>query len=834
MMKRILSFLLSAVIIFGLCAVAAPQVSAADELKVSDKGVELIKEYEGFTLKPVYDYGQYSVGYGSACKKDEYPNGITKDQADKLLREELLEVQTHLDKFVAKYSLSLSQQQYDALASFTYNLGPNWMNNTSTFRDAVVNGAKGNDFIFAMTMWCNAGGSIVPGLAQRRLSEANLYLNGQYAKNPPSNYRYVIFDNNMESALTTVKIQGFDANSSDKLRAVPSKTGYRFLGWYTKAEGGEWMTKVGSGVATTTLYAHWQEIAEDSSDGIAASYVRYASKDQPVYDNPNGYETKRLSAGTKLSIVADYMDSDGIKWGRLSGGGWVNLTKTQEYKEDDPGEAVNLKVTVTNNGVNIRKGPGTSYSKSGTVDKGDVLQLTHVQQGGLYLWGQFADGWICLDYTNYKTVSAEASGEADKVTGTGVVNTDKLNIRKEPSASSAKVGQYTRGQKVEITLRQAVGNTTWGKTDKGWISLYYVKMDPAVQPEETKPTEPAPTEPAPTEPAPTEPAPTEPEKPETPDSDKNQVIATGKVVDCNTLRIRAGAGTKYANVGSLARNTKVSLYEMVIVSSQVWGRIDKGWICMTYVKLDREGDNSESTSTTGTIVNCTNLNVRAGAGTVYAKVGKLAKGTRVDILETAKVGNTTWGRVKEGWISLYYVKLDGKLPESLDSTQKPSEDTAEPTEPDDQGSSGTESDTQQGTGDTTQKVNQIGTVTGASEVKLRSAPGTDNKQVGTLKKGQRVVISETAKVGSATWGKTEKGWIHMYYVKLDAKDVPEGSVIRTVTATTLRIRAGAGTGYEAVGSYIRGTQVVITAQTTVGGQVWGRTEKGWICLDYVK
>ena len=833
MVKRVLCFFLSAVMVFGLCAMATPQVAAAEDLKTSENCIALIKEFEGFSAKAVSDYAQYSIGYGSACQKDEYPNGITKEKADELLRAELVKIEPYVNKFASRYGLALSQQQFDALISFTYNLGTNWMNNASTFRTAVINGSKGNDFIFAMTMWCNAGGSIVTGLVQRRLAEANLYLNGVYAKLPPSNYRYVIFDNNLESAVTTVKIQGFDANLTDVFRATPTKSGYRFLGWYTKADGGAWLSKVGSGVSSGTLYAHWQSSDADASGAVKASYTRYATIDQPLLDAPGGKEVKKLDGGTKLTVTADYLDASGNKWAKVSGG-WVELSKTQESKEEAAGQAVDLKVTVLSSGVNIRSGPGTSHKKAGTATRGQELQLTRIQQGGNYLWGQFSGGWICLDYTDYDTVSAEESGDANKVTATGVITgTNKLNVRARPSASSAKVGEYTKGTKVQITLQQKVGNTTWGKTEKGWISLYYVKLSaaeedatiattaPTTAPTTPAATEPAATQPAPTAPAPTEPAPTEPAT--------NTVIATGKITGCTTLRVRSGAGTKYSKVGSLSAGTKVSIYETLKVGVQIWGRIDKGWICMTYVKLDsaNSGSNSTTTSSTGTIVNCTNLNVRAGAGTTYAGVGKIAKGTMVKILETAMVGNTTWGRIDKGWISLYYVKLDGKLPESGTTTQ-----------PENSGNSGTTTTPGAGTTTTpstgtTTPVNKLGTITGTGEVRLRSEPGTGSKQVGTMKKGERVVILETTKVGNATWGKTEKGWVHMYYVKLDSSEVPAGSIVRTVT-TKLNIRAGAGTSYATVGSYLRGAQVVITAQTNVNGTQWGRTDKGWISMDYVK
>lgn len=840
MKKRILSFFLAAIMIFSLCAVGVPYVMAAD-MKTSEKGISLIKDFEGFSAKPFYDYGQYSVGYGTACKYSDYKNGITKDQADKLLREKLAEFEADLNEFAKDNGLTLSQQQFDALISFTYNVGTGWMN-SSALKTAMVQNAKGNEIINAMSIWCNAGGSVMEGLLQRRLAEANLYLNGIYSKNHPSNYRYIIFDNNIESAISTVKVQGYDANQTDVLRAAPSKAGYRFLGWYTEAKGGEWLTKADQNTPKK-LYAHWQPVGSVDLGSCAANYVRYAGDKQVVYTAPGGSQVKTLKAGTKLTILADYIDNDGLKWGKISEGNWVKLSETKDAETTVQGQAVNVKVTVSTNGVNIRKGPGTSYPKAGTANKGQQLQLTRVQQGGMYLWGQFSGGWICLDYTDYEMALLNSSANADKVTATGVViNADKLNIRAYPGTGSAKVGTYSRGDKVEITLQHKVGGATWGKTDKGWISLYYVKLTPVTEntePDTTTPTEPTtPTTPdTPTTPTtPTDPdTSTTPSTPSTPStSDKTEVIATGKIVDCTSLRIRAGAGTKYPQTGSLAKGTKVSLYEMVVVGSQIWGRIDKGWICMTYVELDRV--NPDGTSTSGTIVNCTSLNVRAGAGTMYAKVGSLARGTKVDILETAQVGNVTWGRISKGWISLYYVKLDGKLPENLGTTQKPSEDTTvTPTEPADKDDTGTGDNAQQGTTtpEVTDKTVKTGVVTGAAQVRLRQSPSTDSKQVGTVKQGDRIVILETVKNGNATWGKTEDGWIHMFYVKLSSEQVPEGSIVRTVT-TTLRIRAGAGTNYEAVGTYLRGAQVVITAQTTVNGATWGRTDKGWIHMFYVK
>ena len=74
----------------------------------------------------------------------------------------------------------------------------------------------------------------------------------------------------------------------------------------------------------------------------------------------------------------------------------------------------------------------------------------------------------------------------------------------------------------------------------------------------------------------------------------------------------------------------------------------------------------------------------------------------------------------------------------------------------------------------------------------------------------------------------------MGYVKLD--DAVDSGTGRTVTviADLLCIRKAPGTGNAVVGSYRYGQQVIILETTRVGATSWGRTDKGWICMDYVK
>ena len=590
-MKRIISLMLSLIIILSLVCVAAPSASAASVMKTSDNAVNMIKSFEGFQKYPYEDNRQWSVGYGTGVSGEdlEYYKtyGITELQAVTLLTRYLVSYESRVNQFVDSNGLKLTQQQFDALVSFTYNVGYAWMADTdSVFRSAIINGSKGNDFIFAIAQFGKVNGKIVPGLIQRRLCEANLYLNGVYSTSVPVNYKYVTFEANLEDAVATASIQGYDTTKSTAVKATASKSGYRFLGWYTKAEGGSSVTSLSLSTASTSkLYGHWQkgegELNKDGSiKGVAAQYSGYAPQGagQKTYDAPNGKAVGKLKADTKLSVVAEYMDAEGNKWGRLSTGKWVEigsgLAATPIF--EDPESIIDpITVTVTSGGVNNRIGPGTKYATNGKYTKGEELVLTAVQKGGNYTWGKSEKGWIALQYTDYESVKLMGSDEAKQVTAIGtIIKTDVLNVRAGAGVNHAKVGTYKRGDEVKITLRQKVGTTTWGLTEKGWISLYYAKV-------------------------------TEVEEGSVPDIDlsggntgnsgtsgdstgtgsggtgsSTTVVQTGKIVNCDTLRIRAGAGTGYAHIGNYAKGTYVNIYEITTVRADTWGRTEKGWICL--------------------------------------------------------------------------------------------------------------------------------------------------------------------------------------------------------------------------------------------------------------
>ena len=173
-----------------------PKVSAASTMTASDACIEFIKSVEGFSSQPYYDYNQYTVGYGTKCPTEKYfeykANGIPRSEAEALLREFIVGIENDLNqKLIDRYQLTLNQHQFDALVSFSYNIGSGWVTYDSSLRNAILGNAGEDGMVYAFSLYCTAGGEYLPGLVTRRLCEANIYLNGVYDKKVSDAYGYV-------------------------------------------------------------------------------------------------------------------------------------------------------------------------------------------------------------------------------------------------------------------------------------------------------------------------------------------------------------------------------------------------------------------------------------------------------------------------------------------------------------------------------------------------------------------------------------------------------------------------------------------------------------------
>lgn len=396
--------------------------------------------------------------------------------------------------------------------------------------------------------------------------------------------------------------------------------------------------------------------------------------------------------------------------------------------------------------------------------------------------------------TETETPTTEATEPVNENTATV---TSQINIRSSPSTEATIVGTLDAGDKVEISRREEVTGISWAyiiSPEAGWIVMDYVEMDiPSQMPSGGDTSTPAGGQTA------TEPT-----------TGNTDTMSVKGVVTVNNLNIRSEASQDGKVQGSYNKGDVVTILE----TKNGWGRTNKGWVKMEYVNTSGTTTNtpSDSTSNNGNnttastgngsttvqfrgIVTAKQLNIRASASKDSESIGSYSYGARVEILEK----NGDWGRTSKGWISLNYVYQDGT------------------------------------TGSNTAK----GTVTAGGGLNIRSGPGKGYASVGTYAEGDSVTILEQFTYDGVTWGCTNKGWISMAYVNTGSgttsgSDSSSSGDKATVTAESgLRVRSGAGSTYDVVGSLKYGTKVTILSQKTVGGTTWGEISTGWICMDYV-
>lgn len=142
-------------------------------MKISESGYEFIKKLEGFRAKAyLCPAGVATIGYGHT-KDTILGMTITEPYADTLLRNDCKSIISILNKI----PVSLSQNQFDAIASFIYNVGITAFLN-STMCEKLNSGNTDIASEFGRWVYCN--GKKLKGLQNRRNKESMLYSNGNY------------------------------------------------------------------------------------------------------------------------------------------------------------------------------------------------------------------------------------------------------------------------------------------------------------------------------------------------------------------------------------------------------------------------------------------------------------------------------------------------------------------------------------------------------------------------------------------------------------------------------------------------------------------------------
>ncbi|MGD0930684.1 MAG: lysozyme [Candidatus Korobacteraceae bacterium] len=142
-----------------------------NNLSYSSTGLALTEQFEGLRLTAYQDsVGVWTIGYGHTGSDVRPGLTITQEQAGALLQQDVAGAVAAVNRLV---TVTLTQNQFDALVDFTFNEGQGNLASSTLLRELNAGNTAGAAAQFLV--WVYAGGVQLPGLVKRRQAEAALF-----------------------------------------------------------------------------------------------------------------------------------------------------------------------------------------------------------------------------------------------------------------------------------------------------------------------------------------------------------------------------------------------------------------------------------------------------------------------------------------------------------------------------------------------------------------------------------------------------------------------------------------------------------------------------------
>jgi lysozyme len=190
--------------------------------RVNEDGLKLIRQWEGLrTTAYKCPAGVWTIGYGhtSAAGAPTVSAGmkITTAAAEDILKADLRKYEQAVDKAV---KVGLSDNQFSALVSFCYNVGPGAFAGSTLVRK--LNAGRYDAVPSELAKWTKAGGKNLPGLVNRRAAEAGLWARGSFVSSSTEEVAPPVKQN---PALTPEAIGGYVATGATIVTAMGGLSG---------------------------------------------------------------------------------------------------------------------------------------------------------------------------------------------------------------------------------------------------------------------------------------------------------------------------------------------------------------------------------------------------------------------------------------------------------------------------------------------------------------------------------------------------------------------------------------------------------------------------------
>ena len=357
--------------------------SASSTMKASGKIMEYIKEKEGCVLTAYKLDGEqyYTIGYGHYGPDVSPGDTITKAEAEAKFAKDLKNYEAAVNVYIDNYHLSLNQNQFDALVSFTYNCGVYWVDNgwrlsrylKNNFKDSDGNPVPDQEIADAFGVICSGGSGILTGLIKRRIEEAKIFLYGDYDGTGSKDFVYVLLDANGGSLTNGNRVAIYTKNQPYGALPDATRSGYYLYGWES---GG------------STYYPSSTAIAKSNRNMTAVWKTGTAPTRYSLTVN-SGYGSGKYTAGMKVCISP--MQKSGYDFTGWAASG-ITISKSDGYYYFTmPSKAVTItaqyesqtspKTLTVNNG-----------SGSGKYAPGTKVYIDPVSKPGYCFVGWKSDG----------------------------------------------------------------------------------------------------------------------------------------------------------------------------------------------------------------------------------------------------------------------------------------------------------------------------------------------------------------------------------------------------------------------------------------------------------
>lgn len=199
--------------------------------QTTNRGVELIKEHEGLRLTKYLDaVGKPTIGYGHLILPGENYQRITREQAESLFE---VDLDIHEREVARLVTVPLNNNQFSALVSFTFNLGPTKLSRSTLLKKLNAGDYAGAAREFSRWVYGKVGGKNkrLAGLIRRRADEKSLFLTPGQVEPAPVNLGHLdsvdvvapdAVIEPVDAAITELSTGGPLAESGESVGAQPN------------------------------------------------------------------------------------------------------------------------------------------------------------------------------------------------------------------------------------------------------------------------------------------------------------------------------------------------------------------------------------------------------------------------------------------------------------------------------------------------------------------------------------------------------------------------------------------------------------------------------------